>query len=77
MCKAAIFEEAYCPLVKNDLFKVFLSPGLVGVEIHLLLESHLRRLAVEVNKDSIKPLSIQFCAGMSFVAGATLAVIFF
>ena len=63
LCNSAISEEAYCPLVQNDLFKVFLSPGLVGVEVHLLLEHHLRRLALEVDSDTVMPLNIQFCAG--------------
>lgn len=64
MCKTAISENAYCPLVHNDLFKVVLTPGLVGVELHLLMEDHLRRLADEVNVDSMRPLSVQFCPGM-------------
>ena len=64
LCKAAISENAYCPLVHNDLFKVVLTPGLVGVELHLLMEEHLRRLAEEVNIDSMQQLSIQFCPGM-------------
>ena len=68
LCKAAIAENAYCPLIHNDLFKVVLTPGLVGVELHLLMEDHLRRLADEVNVDSMRPLSIQFCPGMYIMA---------
>ncbi len=68
LCKAAISENAYCPLVHNDLFKVVLTPGLGGVELHLLMEEHLRRLADEVNVDSMQPLSIQFCPGMCIMA---------
>ena len=66
LCKAAISENAYCPLVHNDLFKVVLTPGLVGVELHLLMEEHLRRLAEEVNVDSMQQLSIQFCPGIIY-----------
>lgn len=64
LCKTAISEDAYSPLVTSgDIFKAYLSPGLVGVEIHLLIENHLQRLAAEVDKDSMKTLIIQFYAG--------------
>ena len=63
MCRTSISECAYCPLVHNDLFKVVLAPGLVGVELHLLMEDHLRRLAHEIDTCKMQPLIIQFCPG--------------
>ena len=66
LCMTAISEGSYCPLVQDNLFKVFLPMGLVRVEIHLLLEEHLRRVAREVwkDKDNHQPLYIQFGTGL-------------
>ena len=65
LCKGAIAENYYtCPLVQGDLFEVALPPGLVEVEVHLLLEDHLRRVVKDLEGREMRPLVVHFSAGI-------------
>ena len=65
LCKGAIAENYYtCPLVQGDLFEVALPPGLVEVEVHLLLEDHLRRVVKDLEGREMRPLIVHFSAGI-------------
>ena len=63
LCKGAIAENYYSPLVQGDLFEVVLPPGLVEVEVHLLLEDHLRRIVKNLDGREMRPLVVHFSAG--------------
>ena len=68
LCKTAIAENYYSPLVNRDIFTVTLPVGVVGVEMHLLLESHLRRVAKELGRKELQPLTVLFTAGRWTIA---------
>ena len=63
MCSSAISEGAYGSLFKENFFEIFLPSCLVKVEMHLLIEDHLRNLASKVSKSNFKSLTVNFCAG--------------
>ena len=63
ICKAAISSGCYCPLSQGDLFKVTLPTSLVGVELQLLLERHLREVGVVLGSHDPRQLTIAFSAG--------------
>ena len=63
LCKDAIAENYYSPSVQGDLFEVVLPPGLVEVEVHLLLEDHLRRIVKDLDGREMRPLVVHFSAG--------------
>ena len=65
----AISEGAYGSLAKDktNVFEIVLPSCLVKVELHLLVENHLRYLASAFCKDDLKSLTVHFCAGLNFV----------
>ena len=62
LCWEAIVGKFYSPLVQDKLFEAVLPPGVVEVEIHLLLEDHLKRIAKELEGREIQPLVVHFTA---------------
>lgn len=62
LCEEAIVGKYYSPLVQGKLFEAVLPPGLAELEIHLLLEEHLRRIAKELEGREMQPLVIHFSA---------------
>ena len=63
LCQTAIEKGFYGPVAKGNLFHMSLPMGLSRVEIHLLLESHLQRIALELDKGKLQTLTVHFTAG--------------
>ena len=63
LCKSAIGKDFYGPLAKGNLFDMSLPMGLSRVETHLLLESHLQRIARELGRGELRTLTVHFTAG--------------
>ena len=63
LCTSAIEKAFYGPLVKGSLFDIALPMGLSRVETHLLLESHLQRIARELGRGELRTLTVHFAAG--------------
>ena len=66
LCQSAIKSNCYCDLSKESLFRVALPVGLVRMELHLLLEDHLRKIADGVAANRLQPLVVQFSSGESW-----------
>ena len=63
LCEDAIAGSRYAPLVKRDQFDVTLPLGLIRLEMQLLLEDRLRKVAAEVGSGCTKDLTIHLSAG--------------
>lgn len=63
LCEEAIAGSRYAPLVKRDLFDITLPLGLMRLEMQLLLEDALRKVAAEVGSGCTKDLIIHLSAG--------------
>ncbi len=64
----AIRDSCYAPLIIKSLFEVTLPPGLIRLELKLLLEDHLRKVAVEIRKGSSQDLVIHLSAGKEILS---------
>lgn len=64
LCVTAIADNCYAPLVQKDVFELLFPPGLIRLELQLLLEDYLRKKAVqEVQKGNTHDLAIHMSAG--------------
>ena len=63
LCCDAIANKCYAPLVKNCVFDVTLPLGLIRLELQLLLEDCLKKIASEVANGCSKDLTIHLSAG--------------
>ena len=70
LCQAAVDEGRYAPLSARDPLQVVVPPGLERLEMHLLLQWHLRGLA---GGQPDRPLLISFAAGTPETASPPLS----
>ena len=70
LCRSVLDKQFYLPISRGNLFAVTLPACIHQVEVHLLLEEHLQKMARELNGKQLLPLSIDFDAGKVVLCGA-------